>query len=196
MHRVVFQFDGNKYYPRRWWVFFGLKVAFNPCVAYGYERRNGGPARRTESTTICAVFIDGKKVAKGVNSDGGWLVNNRWCADRLYIDAQPYTLEGRSLPANFDDNKDSSPCIFCGKLVRHINGGGAAWAGSTRQGENVVHFLYCNAVCGDKKRFQEIHDAVWTCVHDSIDLVGDTCWICNKKRSEADRNLPEFLEYR
>jgi hypothetical protein len=208
--RVVFQFDGHLdrsgrlVHPPRWWIFRGAAVHFRPVVGYNTERVNGGPLRRTEAATACGVFVDGRKVAKGVNDDGGWLVRDRWSCQRLWVDDLPYTVEGRVWEdmggREEDDTVIPSPCVMCGKKVWHINdpkGRGTAWAGSTRvlvsnavhSAGDVVQFLYCNREgCNNEH--------VWTCVFCNVDVVGPACTGCGKARAEADRELPQFAEWR
>lgn len=109
-----------------------------------------------------------------------------------------YILKGRELPDDAGDETES-PCIFCGRLVRHINGGGTAcYLGSIVDGK-VCHYAYCNnAPCPQIAADFKYEKSVWSCEcvgGGYVEMVGDKCTDCGCSRENAVREDPNLSKW-
>ena len=107
-----------------------------------------------------------------------------------------YVLEGRALgpkpPLDSDRELDSAPCIFCGRLIEHINDGGVGWCVGAVVDGRREYFLYCSdgGECSehvaDAEEFPP-HGSVWRCgcSADYVENVGDRCAACGIHRIHA-----------
>ena len=99
----------------------------------------------------------------------------------------PYTLAGREIPglAACDQSElPPAPCIFCARLIQHVNDGGSGWLlGAVVDGESRA-YLRCNE--GPCSRVSA--PWIWRCgcVANYVENVGDRCHQCRRLRSEAE----------
>lgn len=98
-----------------------------------------------------------------------------------------HTLKGRAIhgaPAPGDDNP-AAPCIFCNKLVKHINDGGTAWMVGGRVRGKTNFYFYCGSPpC---KEAEANGKDVWRCgcESDYLENIGDRCYGCGVDREHA-----------
>ena len=104
---------------------------------------------------------------------------------------KPYTLEGRSVtgrPVPAGQDVAAAPCIFCGRVIKHMNDGGKGWlCGSVEEGE-VREYLYCDQpACKPVKAAEKNGIVIWRCgcVADYVENVGTHCHACNCPREKA-----------
>lgn len=94
-----------------------------------------------------------------------------------------YVLEGREVPETPPDRcVGQAPCIFCDKLIGHLNDdGGTGWLLGALVGGEPKWYLYCNALpCADS-------DDIWRCgcEPDFVENVGERCHCCLCHREDA-----------
>ncbi len=104
---------------------------------------------------------------------------------------KPYTLAGRAVTGRpVPDKQDvaAAPCIFCGRVIKHMNDGGKGWlCGSTEEGE-PREYLYCDQPqCKSVKVAEKGRIVIWRCgcVADYVENVGDNCHACGCPREKA-----------
>ncbi len=101
-----------------------------------------------------------------------------------------YFLEGRALPDGAGGETDT-PCIFCGRLVRHINGGGTACYLGTVVGGKTLHYAYCNdSPCPQITADVKYEKSIWSCEcvgGGYVEMVGNKCTECGCSRENAVR---------
>jgi hypothetical protein len=99
----------------------------------------------------------------------------------------PYTLTGREiagLAAHHRSEVPPSPCIFCGRAIRHVNDDGTGrLLGAVVDGESRT-YLRCN----DGPCARTSAPWVWRCgcARDYVENVGGRCHSCRRPRSEAE----------
>lgn len=98
----------------------------------------------------------------------------------------PYALAGREIPdgpAPDDLEVHPAPCIFCGRLLRHVNDGGDGWILNAVSEGVARRYMYCNeGPCSEASA-----PWIWRCgcVRDYIENVGDQCGGCRRHRRVA-----------
>jgi hypothetical protein len=101
------------------------------------------------------------------------------------MERKPYTLAGRAIPEQASEGKEvaAAPCIFCGKLIEHVNDGGPGWILSAVVDGQARRYLYCDVPPCDKVHYDEI----WRCgcVADYVENIGDQCGACWRRRADA-----------
>lgn len=112
-------------------------------------------------------------------------------------------FDGRAIPNDASGNYDEFPsasCVFCGKMVQHVDAGGVACIAGAFVDGAVRHFYYCNereGCCGDRKtgvgrtRTDEDWDRLWECGDCCVDNLTTDCHDCGKPRFLADRSILE-----
>lgn len=98
-----------------------------------------------------------------------------------------YILKGRALPDHVDDTT-STPCIFCGTSIRHVNEGGTGCYLSAVVGGQLRGFAYCNdPPCPQRGADEKYERSIWrcACVDDYVENVGETCAACGRARKDA-----------
>jgi hypothetical protein len=99
----------------------------------------------------------------------------------------PYTLAGceiPDLPVRDECDVHPAPCLFCGRMLEHVNAGGIGGiVGALVDGESRT-YLRCNeGPCATAS-------APWVwwcgCAPDYVENVGDHCHDCRRPRYEAE----------
>lgn len=109
-----------------------------------------------------------------------------------------YILKGRALPDHVDDTT-STPCIFCGTSIRHVNEGGTGCYLSAVVDGQARLFAYCNEPpCPQREADEKYERSVWrcACVADYVENVGETCGNCGRARRSFTRDPTEPKRYR
>lgn len=92
-----------------------------------------------------------------------------------------YLLKNRALPEDFDD-ESYAPCIFCGEMLSHFNGGGRGMVvNSCEEGETRA-YLYCHTYKCPQRVADELYEhSMWFCgcEADYIDVIGEKCPACS-----------------
>jgi len=91
-----------------------------------------------------------------------------------------YLLKNRALPANFDD-ESYAPCIFCGEMITHFNGGGRGLVVNSCEEGEAHAYLYCHEYKCQQRVSDELYEhSMWFCgcEADYIDVIGKTCPSC------------------
>jgi hypothetical protein len=109
-----------------------------------------------------------------------------------------YLLKGRELPDKWSDDVER-PCIFCGRVVKHVNGGGTACIVNGLDDHNEPQgYFYCNeGQCPQIKADQTYEKSIWRCgcCDDYIENIGATCVECGseKARPQAVNGEPQNM---
>lgn len=92
-----------------------------------------------------------------------------------------YLLKNRALPEDFDD-ESYAPCIFCGEMLSHFNGGGRGMVVNSCEEGEAHAYLYCHEYKCPQRVADELYEhSMWFCgcEADYIDVIGEKCPSCD-----------------